>query len=167
VIPARDSPHIVYPSGELHGLRPIEPGLSFAKTGKSRDSQRPWHYPSSDRPMSTVMFEDVGKKKRKERGGGRHGLTVKRDRLSADCGEGKKGDGSMDTLPGPAGRDPAVPRRNEKKRRRSAGTVSIPDCGERIGTSFLLAVPEKKGMPRPSRRWSRDLYLPRKRRRPH
>lgn len=107
----------LFPAGELHVLRPSEPGMSFG------ESLAPiWEHnaalitgraaPPSDRLMATVMFEDVvgSTKLISEIGDDAWGrLTVKRDRLVRDCVEDHDGqvvqtagDGSMCTLPGPA-----------------------------------------------------------------
>src|SRR3954447_10585502 len=107
----------LFPAGELHVLRPSEPGMSFGEsfapvwehnaelvTGRAA--------PPSDRRMATVMFEDVvgSTKLMSEIGDDAWGrLSVQRDRLVRDCVEdhggqviNTAGDGSMCTLPGPA-----------------------------------------------------------------
>src|SRR3954466_10665137 len=107
----------LFPAGELHVLRPSEPGMSFG------ESFGPvWEHnaelvsvraaPPSDRRMATVMFEDVvgSTKLISEIGDNAWGrLSVQRDRLVRDCVEDHggqvvhtAGDGSMCTLPGPA-----------------------------------------------------------------
>jgi class 3 adenylate cyclase/pimeloyl-ACP methyl ester carboxylesterase len=107
----------LFPAGELHVLRPSEPGMSFGEsfvpvwehnaelvTGRAA--------PPSDRRMATVMFEDVvgSTKLISEIGDDAWGrLSVQRERLVRDCVEDHggqvihtAGDGSMCTLPGPA-----------------------------------------------------------------
>ncbi len=107
----------LFPAGELHVLRPSEPGMSFGEsfvpvwehnvelvTGQAA--------PPSDRRMATVLFEDVigSTKLISEIGDDAWGrLSVRRDRLVRDCVEDHggqivhtAGDGSMCTLPGPA-----------------------------------------------------------------
>jgi len=107
----------LFPAGELHVLRPSEPGMSF---GQSFDPV--WEHnvelvsgraaPPSDRLLATVMFEDVVGSTMlvSEIGDDAWGkLRVQRDRLVRDCVEdhggrviSAAGDGSMCTLPGPA-----------------------------------------------------------------
>src|SRR4051795_809181 len=107
----------LFPAGELHVLRPSEPGMSFGEsfapvwehnaelvTGRAA--------PPSDRRMATVMFEDVVGSTRlvSEIGDDAWGrLRVQRERLVRDCVEehggrviSVAGDGSECTLPGPA-----------------------------------------------------------------
>jgi class 3 adenylate cyclase/pimeloyl-ACP methyl ester carboxylesterase len=107
----------LFPAGELHVLRPSEPGMSFGEsfgpvwehnaelvTGRAA--------PPSDRRMATVMFEDVvgSTKLISEIGDDAWGrLSVQRERLVRECVEDHggqvihtAGDGSMCTLPGPA-----------------------------------------------------------------
>ena len=107
----------LFPAGELHVLRPSEPGMSFGETFKPV-----WEHnvelvsgraaPPSDRLMATVVFEDVvGSTMLVSKIGddawGR--LRVQRERLVRDCVEehggrviSAAGDGSMCTFPGPA-----------------------------------------------------------------
>ena len=108
----------LFPAGELHVLPPSEPGMSFG------ESVAPvWEHNAelvtgrapraSDRVIATVLFEDVvgSTKLISEIGDDAWGrLSVQRDRVVRDCVEDHgghvihtAGDGSMCTLPGPAG----------------------------------------------------------------
>lgn len=107
----------LFPKGELHVLRPSQPGMSwgesFAAVWEHNAEQVSGRATTpADRLLATVMFEDVvgsttlvseiGDDAWRE-------LRVRRDRLVLDCVEehdgrivSTAGDGSMCTLPGPA-----------------------------------------------------------------
>jgi class 3 adenylate cyclase len=107
----------LFPAGELHVLRPSEPGMSFGESfavvwERNTELVSGQAATPSDRLLATVVFEDVvGSTILVSRIGddawGK--LRVRRERLVRDCVEDHggrvisgAGDGSMCTLPGPA-----------------------------------------------------------------
>jgi class 3 adenylate cyclase/pimeloyl-ACP methyl ester carboxylesterase len=106
----------LFPKGELHVLRPSQPGMSYGESLVAL-----WEHAAelasgrattaSDRLLATVMFEDVvGSTTLVSQIGDDawRDLCVRRDRLVRDCVEehdgrvvSTAGDGSMCTVPGP------------------------------------------------------------------